>query len=260
MSDSNSSEQLGISSELLRWLRLLELPLWARIIVFAMMIVVVVGGLGMLGYAIWAQKDDIASRAMQLITLSLPIWVIVLALVFGQNSDAKLRKLTRKLLEDDFTNALRLQLPAGAHLDAEVRGCCALYRLHQAGQQALHFQLELNVYKVNVVVQSPPALDLARLEHAALQDWAHALQGAIAEGYVLNPRPGRLECGDGRRLRAFTLYRTFPKDFLLEPAQRLYFVQDLCFFMACIWHAHQSAPTVPSHTASPHLAVQAEPA
>lgn len=181
MSDAASTNQLGLSSELLRWLRLLVLPLWARVVIFGLMIVVVVGGLTMLAYGLWAQKDDMASRAMQLITLSLPVLVVVLALVFGQNSDAKLLGLTHQLLGKDFPRTLG--------------------------------------------------------------PLSHTLQGAEAEGYLLNPSPGKLQCADGSDCQALILYRSLPKDFLLEPAQRLYFIQDLSFFMAGVWHAlHTKAP------------------
>ncbi|MDH1500153.1 hypothetical protein [Comamonas terrigena] len=189
MSDAASTNQLGLSSELLRWLRLLVLPLWARVVIFGLMIVVVVGGLTMLAYGLWAQKDDMASRAMQLITLSLPVLVVVLALVFGQNSDAK-------LLGKDFPRTL--------------------------GQQ-LHERVQLG--------------------DPVLGPLSHTLQGAEAEGYLLNPSPGKLQCADGSDCQALILYRSLPKDFLLEPAQRLYFIQDLSFFMAGVWHAlHTKAP------------------
>jgi hypothetical protein len=189
VSDAASTNQLGLSSELLRWLRLLVLPLWARVVIFGLMIVVVVGGLTMLAYGLWAQKDDMASRAMQLITLSLPVLVVVLALVFGQNSDAK-------LLGKDFPRTL--------------------------GQQ-LHERVQLG--------------------DPVLGPLSHTLQGAEAEGYLLNPSPGKLQCADGSDCQALILYRSLPKDFLLEPAQRLYFIQDLSFFMAGVWHAlHTKAP------------------
>jgi hypothetical protein len=196
VSDAASTNQLGLSSELLRWLRLLVLPLWARVVIFGLMIVVVVGGLTMLAYGLWAQKDDMASRAMQLITLSLPVLVVVLALVFGQNSDAKLLGLTHQLLGKDFPRTL--------------------------GQQ-LHERVQLG--------------------DPVLGPLSHTLQGAEAEGYLLNPSPGKLQCADGSDCQALILYRSLPKDFLLEPAQRLYFIQDLSFFMAGVWHAlHTKAP------------------
>lgn len=196
MSDAASTNQLGLSSELLRWLRLLVLPLWARVVIFGLMIVVVVGGLTMLAYRLWAQKDDMASRAMQLITLSLPVLVVVLALVFGQNSDAKLLGLTHQLLGKDFPRTL--------------------------GQQ-LHERVQLG--------------------DPVLGPLSHTLQGAEAERYLLNPSPGKLQCADGSDCQALILYRSLPKDFLLEPAQRLYFIQDLSFFMAGVWHAlHTKAP------------------
>jgi len=196
VSDAASTNQLGLSSELLRWLRLLVLPLWARVVIFGLMIVVVVGGLTMLAYGLWAQKDDMASRAMQLITLSLPVLVVVLALVFGQNSDAKLLGLTHQLLGKDFPRTL--------------------------GQQ-LHERVQLG--------------------DPVLGPLSHTLQGAEAEGYLLNPSPGKLQCADGSDCQALILYRSLPKDFLLEPVQRLYFIQDLSFFMAGVWHAlHTKAP------------------
>ena len=237
MSDDTSSPPLGLSSELLRWLRLLVLPLWARVVIFGLMIVVVVGGLGLLAYGVWAQKDEVASRAMQLITLSLPVLVVVLALVFGQNSDAKLLLLTRQLLGRDFPAALQQQLPDAVQLHHQVRGCSGLYRLRDAQGREVQFQVELNVYKANVALamaQLPPAVQLA---DPALAPLAHALQGAVAEGYQLNPTPGTLQRTDGRSGPALILYRTLSKDFLLEPAQRLYFVQDLSFLIAGVWHA-----------------------
>ncbi|MEG2047374.1 MAG: hypothetical protein RR855_12030 [Comamonas sp.] len=240
MSDAASSNQLGLSSELLRWLRLLVLPLWARVVIFGLMIVVVVGGLTMLAYGLWAQKDDMASRAMQLITLSLPVLVVVLALVFGQNSDAKLLGLTHQLLGKDFPRTLGQQLHERVQLDTQVRGCCGLYRMQAGDLPGVQFQVELNVYKVNVVLAVPFALpDRVQLGDPALGPLSHTLQGAEAEGYLLNPSPGKLQCADGSDCQALILYRTLPKDFLLEPAQRLYFIQDLSFFMAAVWHALQ---------------------
>ena len=241
MSDAASTNQLGLSSELLRWLRLLVLPLWARVVIFGLMIVVVVGGLTMLAYGLLAQKDDMASRAMQLITLSLPVLVVVLALVFGQNSDAKLLALTHKLLDKDFPKALGLQLQECVQLDAQLRGCCARYCLHAPGASAVLFRVELNVYKVNVVLAVPWTLPArVQLGDPTLGPLSHTLQGAEAEGYLLNPSPGQLECTNGSDYQALILYRTLPKDFLLEPAQRLYFIQDLSFFMAGVWHALQT--------------------
>lgn len=114
MSDAASFNQRGLSSELLRGLRPLVLPLWARVVIFGLMIVVVVGGLTMLAYGLWAQKDGMASRAMLLITLSLPVLAVVLALVFGQNSDAK-------LLGKDFPRPLGPQLQCADACDCLAR-------------------------------------------------------------------------------------------------------------------------------------------
>lgn len=240
MSDATPSNQWGLSSELLRWLRLLVLPLWARAVIFGLMIVVVVGGLTMLAYGLWAQKDDMTSRAMQLITLSLPVLVVVLALVFGQNSDAKLLGLTHQLLDKDFPRALALQLDEHLQLQSQVRGCSALYQLHAGDAPGVQFRVELNVYKVNVALAVPYALpDRVQLGDPALGPLSHTLQGAEAEGYRLNPSPGTLRGSDGIDHPALILYRTLPKDFLLEPAQRLYFMQDLSFLMAGVWHALQ---------------------
>lgn len=240
MSNDTPNNQLGVSSELLRWLRLLVLPLWARIVIFGLMIVVVAGGLALLVYGLWAQKDDMAARAMQLITLSLPVLVVVLALVFGQNSDAKLLGLTRRLLEQDFPKALDSQLRDRVQRETQPRNCSALYRLYARGAQDVHFQVELNVYKVNVALAVPAGLP-ARLDanDPALAALWHTLQGAQAEGYQLNPSPGSLELPDGSSCPALILYRTLPREFLLEPAQRLYFIQDLSFFVAGAWHALQ---------------------
>lgn len=156
--------------------------------------VVSVGGLTMLAYGLWAQKDDMGLRAMQLITLSLPVLVVVLALVFGQNSDAK-------LLGKDFL--------------------------------------------------APWASSCMSASSWATLSWARCPTPCRApkpRATCSTPAPVLLQCADGSDCQALILYRSLPKDFLLEPAQRLYFIQDLSFFMAGVWHAlHTKAPPHMTH-------------
>ena len=67
----------------------------------------------------------------------------------------------------------------------------------------------------------------------------HLLAGARAEGYRLNHELADYGGDDGGR--ALLFYRTLPEDFLLRPIERLYFTQDLGFFVRGIVEAQEAA-------------------
>jgi hypothetical protein len=238
------SKGLPAPNELLQWLRLLVLPLWARIAVLLVLVAVLTGGIGVLGTGLWTHDAEGVSLAVKLLTVALPVMLVVVALVFGQNSDERLRQLTTAVLEKDIVRALEANFgdAFGLSVVPRVRGCCADYEIRRPGSAdaQLRFTLELNVYKVNVCFWLDDALP-GRLDPdtAALAPFRHVILGARAEGYALNEEPARYDgTGQGTGLLFF---RRLADDFLLQPGQRLYFAQDLSFFVRGMLEA-RSAP------------------
>jgi hypothetical protein len=173
--------------------------------------------------------------------VGLPLGLIVIALVFGDGGSRKLRQLTTLVLETEVPRAILENLApltegplANAKVEQRSRGFITDYTVSTqpaSGPGAtLHFRLELNVRKVNLVYWSPiPPPDNNATKLFESSPGLHScLVGAEREGYVLNP-VSQASSGDGRNGCVFI--KTLHEDFLLSPAQRLYFAQDLSFFV-----------------------------
>lgn len=243
-----ASEESGLtaSNELIRWLRLLALPAWARASILLLVVIVVLGGTALLLGGALRRDAGQASSAIGLLTVSMPVLLLVVALVFGQNSDRRLRQLTEGVLARDVPRALRENLGAVGAPDPEVRlrGCCADYTLRSPDAGAagtLRFSLELNVFKVNVCFWLDGVLlpGQASVDSAELAAFRHVFLGAVAEGYRMNEEPAHY--ADANHGIGLIFFRTLAPDFLLHPEQRLYFVQDLSFFVRGVVEAQRRA-------------------
>jgi hypothetical protein len=123
------------------------------------------------------------------------------------------------------------------HLDLLQRsGCRATYLLDSAtaatdGASRLKFSVELNVRKVNLMFSLPDgvASTSSQANTAHLLNHQHVIAGALAEGYQLNERLVHYAGEDGGQ--ALIFFKTLPEDFLLRPIEKLYFAQDLAFFV-----------------------------
>lgn len=237
---------LAASNELVRWLRLLALPAWARATILLVVIVVVLGGTALLLGSAFNRDAEQASSAIALLTVSMPVLLLVVALVFGQNSDRRLRQLTRDVLERDVPRAIRdnLGITGADEPEVRLRGCCADYRVRVPGADpsgVLRFSLELNVFKINVCfwldgVSLPPK---ASVDCTELSPFRHVFLGAVAEGYRMNEEPAHF--ADQNQGAGLLFFRTLSQDFLVHPEQRLYFVQDLSFFVRGVIEAQRRA-------------------
>ncbi len=247
MSDTEK-KPLEASNELVKWLRMLALPMWARVGIAFIVITVIVCGLGLLGYGVWHQESGQVASAITLLTVTLPILLIVVALVFGQNSDSRLREITKKTLVEDVPKAIKENFggdQSDLKIDIALRGCVCEYDMTWSGRenkaaQKIHFDIEINVSKVNVSIwiprmKLPDHIDAMTPE---LKPWHHAITGALSEGYKLNSTPtSSSEHPDFIRL---VFIREFGSEFLLLPWQRLYFVQDFAFFIRAMMGARSS--------------------
>jgi hypothetical protein len=236
-----NEENVQASSDLIRWLKLLALPGWAKVVLAGIMLFIIANALALL-LGGWIERDkDAISAAVSILTFGLPLGLIVVALVFGDGGSRKLRQLTHQVLEREVPTAIRENLAPLAHgplanatIEPKYQGFIADYTVSTQPATGtgtkLHFRLELNVRKVNLVYWADTeatTTDARRLfeSHPGLHS---CLVGAEREGYVLNPV---LQSVAGDTKKGCVFIKTFHEDFLLSPAQRLYFAQDLSFFV-----------------------------
>jgi hypothetical protein len=230
-------EEVRSSSDLIRWLKMLALPSWAKLGLATIMLLALSNALGLLIDGMLHKDKDSIAAAVSILTVGLPVGLIVVALVFGDGGARKLRQMTLQVLDKEIPLAIRENLavePAfpDARLRITTRGYISDYELifGPTTQTALRFRVELNVRKANVVfwLHQPNGNTDARgaLEsHPALRA---CLIGAEREGYELNPVATSLA---GTDLCGIVFMKTLHEDFLLEPAQRIYFAQDFSFFV-----------------------------
>lgn len=236
-----NEEGVHTSSDLVRWLKMLALPGWAKAVLAAIMLLTLVNALGLLVGGMWERDKDAIAAAVSILTIGLPLGLIVIALVFGDGGSRKLRQLTALVLEKEVPKAILENLApltggalANARIEHQSRGFIADYTVstqpNSGSGATLHFRLELNVRKVNLVYWSslPTTTNDARKVFESHPGLHSCLVGAEKEGYVLNP-VAQASSGDGRKGCVFI--KTLHEDFLLSPAQRLYFAQDLSFFV-----------------------------
>ncbi len=249
MSESSSPSNVQPSSEVVRWLQSLALPLWARGVLVIVFLAVTLGGLGLVVWAAVNRDRESMTAAISLLTVALPVSLIVIGLVFGQRSERRLANITTAILDKLIPQQVQ-GIACGSRKLAITQllrtGCRATYILTaEQGQSPLkhplRFSVELNVRKVNVMFSVP---DTIRLEgpldnNPALLAYRHVISGAQAEGYRLNSELADYGGEDGGR--ALLFFRALPDDFLLRPIEKLYFTQDLGFFVRGILEAQEAA-------------------
>lgn len=225
-----SHDEVKVSSDLIRWLKLLTLPGSVKAVVGTIMVVAAILIVVALGAGVYRGDGEMVGSMAALILVGLPTSLLVLALLFGDSGEAKLRALTRKLLEDEVPRSL-MELGIQQLHAPEVHGCIADYRLGAThAERELGIRLEVNVRKVNLVVWMPGAHPpaTARDHFLSTPGLKSCLLGAEREGYQLNEAPKAVHA---RRIWGCVFIKALDEDFLLSPAQRLYFTQDLAFFL-----------------------------
>lgn len=240
-----TDESLKTSNDLIRWLKLLALPVGVKAALALIMLLILLSALGLLGWGLSQRDRDAVSSAVTILTVGLPVSLIVLALVFGDGGARKLRMLTQRVLRHEVPEAILENLSPGngdtryaqAQITPRIRGCIADYTLRvtdtslqgtAGAERTLLFKLELNVRKVNFVIWlsllAGSDANLAEL----LARYKSCFYGAEKEGYVQNREP---LLGEKPGYLGMVFIKTLGEDFLLNPAERLYFAQDLAFFI-----------------------------
>lgn len=245
-----NDDEVRTSNDLIRWLKMLALPTWAKLGLALIMLLALSSALGLLVNGMLDKDKEAITAAVSILTVGLPVGLIVVALVFGDGGARKLRDMTQQVLNTEVPLAIRENLAhesafADAQLTFNSRGYVTDYELvvkpNTLPAKTLRFRLELNVRKVNAVFWVP---NIARDQdtRAFLQRhpaYFTCLVGAEREGYELNPV---VQAGSDPSVAGVVFIKTLHEDFLLEPAQRLYFAQDFSFFVrgmleAAVQHA-----------------------
>jgi len=262
MSESKPTSAIEASNELVRWLQLLVLPLWARIVLVVVMLMIVSGSLALLAVGLFRRDKESIAAVIPLLTVALPVMLVVIALVFSQNGGKRLKLNTTMLLEKDLPQAITDNLAAKEktiRLTTTAQGCRADYELTLGVEGAvpdamIHFSVELNVRKVNLAFwlggfDSPEQVSI---DTPSLKPYSHVISGALAEGYRMNPVPARY-FGTGKGY-GLLFFRELEADFLLKPAARLYFCQDLSFFVRGVLEAQiDQAQGAAENSSAEHL-------
>ena len=245
------------SNELILWLKSLDLPLWAKVALVVIMASILgsAGSLLIHGF-LKGDKEEI-SVATTLLAISLPVLLIVTALVFGSNGEKTLQKRTSRVLQilipacikenfeviEQKENSFASSNKSFAVVHTVLHGCIADYLLTfsndgRAARAGLRFSIELNVKKANVVFWLPlpvnpindVSLESGNLVKLIGQQRLHSALGALAEGYKLNTAPV-FRSVDNKPMLGIVFIRFLPKDFLLQSLETLYFAQDIAFFI-----------------------------
>ena len=243
-----SDENERVSNDLIRWLKMLALPAWAKMALALIMLLALSNALGLLIDGMLHKDKESIAAAVSILTVGLPIGLIVVALVFGDGGTRKLRQMTQQVLDKEVPQSIRenlahrssfsdAQLTFSSHVyitDYELTAKTALNP-----SKTLRFRIELNVKKVNVVFWIPKTAQTLGAR-ALLENHSpfHAcLLGAEREGYMLNPVTHTAEDAS---MVGVVFIKSFHDDFLLEPAHRLYFAQDFSFFVRGMLEASMS--------------------
>jgi len=242
-----NEESMKASGDLIRWLKMLALPKWAKFALALVMLMILGSALGLLVWGLLNGQLEVISSAVAILTVGLPVGLIVVALVFGDGGASKLKELTKLVLLKEVPEAILQNLTSTSgdshyknpKIEPTLSGCIADYIFSANGTPdnantggkplSLEFKLELNVRKANLVIWIP-ALQGASSENLSqhLESYQSCFFGAAKEGYVQNTTPLH---GVKNGHVGFIFIKTLGEDFLLNPGERLYFVQDLAFFV-----------------------------
>lgn len=230
----------------------------ARFFIFGILIVLTAASLVMIyfgvtdetHYAHWVEP------AIDLLGVVLPSVIIVAVLALADGGDQVVqnrtygymtRTLPRILLSIGetgdrpvpFLKLRRQAVKSGVSVDVHqyLGSCIGRYALGLPDGRCLRFDLEINVRKANLVLLLPRArIGGATPDEAAARAKAmlsHSLGGAALEGYQINSHVGHGHDDQGEHLLV-VLVRTLDPKFLNSPYARVYFAQDLMFFLKSV--------------------------
>lgn len=198
------------------------------------------------------ERPDWIEASFYLLGVLLPILLIVFVVSFAQGdathlkhrTDAFLTRLLPQTLaffdnpQPAFSNpgtsrrSRRIAPKTKVKVRKNADSCIAVYdiTLPEESGMRVWMKAELNVRKINIVLYIPK--DRGERE-AVLDALQHSIEGAVAEGYRVNPAIGESDV-PGFPAWSVVLIRQLDDAFLISSRQQLYYAQDLLFFLRAV--------------------------
>lgn len=247
--EKNAGISEGLSPSLLQQVRQLSVPVWARGLALALAVLTTL----MAVWLVWSGarscafecNERLMESGVKILSIAFVPLLVLVYLVFAETGVRALKRKTRELLEitvpDAFYGEKRSvkgcdnEIPGSRAQLLEISGPTAYYRLHvqfRDHSASLIFQLDFNVSKVNVVVFLPwPGEERGpALAEQIRTRLGPTLEGARHEGYAVDENVGYTRI-DGRGHAVLCGRKRLRQDFLWDPGSKLYFAQDLRFFL-----------------------------
>lgn len=247
--------KISLPPNFLQQFRQLSIPLWVRGTVLVLVMAVFFADVGVLIFSFLNKEDKWLQIAGTVFGATFVPMLVVVYLAFAETGVSALRKKTQELLEvtvptslaemrgvlqgDGFGGEIDIVIDQ-VLLDADSSSKRYRVSIQSSSDQRRNvlsemiFSLDINVFKANVGLWFPadrfgssekPILSLLQ------QVLGHTLEGARREGYEFNENLGQIHWG-GRHYLCLVAIKRLPNDFLWDPGHKLYFAQDLRFFIA----------------------------
>lgn len=226
--------------DLLQFIKLVSIARWLKFLSLGFVLFF----LALAGYVVieglHLGKGDVLQAGTTLMGVLLPIFLVIFFLSFYESGTAPLGRATEKVLLELVPTILgkirEEAVESGSPTQVQARlykSCVCRYTLKLPGKYILHLSLEINVRKATVAIHF--LADRVGKELSAALDkitstLPHTLAGAAKEGYHLNENL-HSHVSEGKTYHTIVLYRDLPNDFLWNSAEKLYFAQDMLFFL-----------------------------
>jgi hypothetical protein len=239
----------GLSPTLIQQVRQLSVPIWARGLALTLAVLTTLVAV----WLVWSGarscafecNERLMESGVKILSIAFVPLLVLVYLVFAETGVRALKRKTKELLEVTVIEALHSEerqnkdhsneIWGSAAQLLEISGPTAYYQLRvlrQDNAATLNFQLDFNVSKVNVVVFLPwPGPERGQtLAQQIRTRLGPTLEGARHEGYVVDENIGYTLI-DGRGHAVLCGRKRLRQDFLWDPGSKLYFAQDLRFFL-----------------------------
>ncbi len=247
---TENTDSVAISSgvELVKQMRQLSIPMWARILTLTVCLAVLIGGILIIFVGVAGsygnERGDVIDIGGRLLGIALIPSLLLMYLTFAQTGVKALLRKTNSLLDETVPETLAL--PVSQH---DIQSSCFFeHRVatnHEtdsptsnywitasaaSGDVVIGLKVEINVSKVNVVV-CVPLSNTHRCDANVSDQFDEAISGARKEGYDVTATVSQIR---GSSFLEIIGRKKFSDEFLWDSAQKLYFAQDLRLFVMAI--------------------------
>lgn len=249
-----TSVEKALAPNMIQQIRQLSVPIWARVVALVVAVGTFIGGAWLLvlgSSTCGASCDDkwLQTGTTILGTTTVPV-LVLLYLAFAETGVKALTRKTKEILTRIVPTAFQSTTRSGGLGSEGVISKCevnvrysdgspsALYTVvatQQDRRARLFFSLDINVNKAVVVFFVPgPATASENNSMTAAEQiknkFKETFEGAAHEGYKIDESTNGLREGI-RSYSRIVARKQLTEDFLWDPGRKLYFAQDLSFFV-----------------------------